>query len=109
MQKISEFLGCNVQRVINDISGLIFNISFNPKGQINKGVILANIDPEKKEFKPETEININNNFSVIKQKFNTLPLPKKNQLMKLKNLSVRKLKLFKKIRIVLFKQLWLEL
>ena len=109
LQKISEFLGCNVQRVINDISGLIFNISFNPKGQINKGVILANIDPEKKEFKPETEININNNFSVIKQKFNTLPLPKKNQLMKLKNLSVRKLKLFKKIRIVLFKQLWLEL
>ena len=77
MQKISELLGCNVQKVINDIRGLIFNKTFNPKGQIDKGVILANIDPEKKEFKPETEISINKNFSVAHQKFNTFPLPQK--------------------------------
>ena len=77
LQKISELLGCNVQKVINDIRGLIFNKTFNPKGQIDKGVILANIDPEKKEFKPETEISINKNFSVAHQKFNTFPLPQK--------------------------------
>ena len=66
------------KKVINYIKGLIFNKSFNHKGEIDKGIILANIDPEKKEFKPETEIRINKNFSVEHQIFNTLPLPQNN-------------------------------
>ena len=84
LQNISERLGCNVQKVINDIRGLIFNPNFNPKGQIDKGVILANIDPKTKEFKPETEISINSKFSVTHQKFNTLPLPQKKSAAEIK-------------------------
>ena len=56
IEKISELLGCNVKIIINDLSGLIFNPSFNPKGEIDKGIISVNIDPEKKEFKNTTEI-----------------------------------------------------
>ena len=48
--KIAQLLGCNVQKIIKDIRGLILNPSFNMKGQIDKGVILANIDPKTKEF-----------------------------------------------------------
>ena len=84
LQSISQILGCNVQKVINDVRGLIFNPNFNPKGQIDKGVILANLDPKTKEFKPETEISINMNFSVNHQKFNTLPLPQKKSASEIK-------------------------
>ena len=84
IEKISQLLGCSAQKIINDIRGLILNPSFNMKGQIDKGVILANIDPKTKEFKPETEISINKNFSVNHQKFNTLPLPLKKTAAELK-------------------------
>ena len=84
LAKIAQLLGCNVQKVINDIRGLILNPSFNAKGQIDKGVILANIDPKTKEFKPETEITINMNFSVNHTKFNTLPLPVKKTAAEIK-------------------------
>ena len=84
IEKISQILGCNVQKITNDIRGLILNPSFNVKGQIDKGVILANIDPKTKEFKPDTEISINKNFSVNHQKFNTLPLPLKKTAAELK-------------------------
>jgi hypothetical protein len=84
LEKIAQLLGCNVQKVINDVRGLILNPSFNMKGQIDKGVILANIDPKTKEFKPETQISINMNFSVTHQKFNTLPLPLKKTAAELK-------------------------
>ena len=62
LEKLSELLGCNIKIILKDISGLIFNPSFNSKGEINKGVILANIDKETKEFKNTTEISINKNF-----------------------------------------------
>ena len=77
LEQIAQRLGCNIQLVINDIIGLIFNPSFNPKGKIDKGVILANIDTQTKEFKADTEISINKNFVVTHQKFNTMPLTKK--------------------------------
>ena len=51
IEKISELLGCDINMIINDLSGLIFNPSFNPKGEIDKGIISANMDPEKKELK----------------------------------------------------------
>ena len=96
LQKISELMGCNVQKVINDIRGLIFNKTFNPKGQIDKGVILANIDPEKKEFKPETEISINKNFSVVHQRFNTFPLPQKKSAAEIQATEVEEAQITKR-------------
>ena len=96
LQKISELMGCNVQKVINDIRGLIFNKTFNPKGQIDKGVILANIDPDKKEFKPETEISINKNFSVVHQRFNTFPLPQKKSAAEIQATEVEEAQITKR-------------
>ena len=96
LQKISELMGCNVQKVINDIRGLIFNKTFNPKGQIDKGVILANIDPDKKEFKPETEISINKNFSVAHQRFNTFPLPQKKSAAEIQATEVEEAQITKR-------------
>ena len=79
LEKISEFLGCNVKIIIKDINGLIFNPSFNPKCEMDKGIILADINPENKEFKDTTIICINKDFIVNQLKFNTLPLiSKKN-------------------------------
>ena len=51
LQKISDLLGCSLEKVIDDIDGLIFNPSFNPKGQINEGVILADILQKQKNLK----------------------------------------------------------
>ena len=96
LQKISELMGCNVQKVINDIRGLIFNKTFNPKGQIDKGVILANIDPDKKEFKPETEISINKNFSVVHQRFNTFRVPQKNSAAEIQATEVEEAQITKR-------------
>ena len=77
LEKISELLGCNIKIILKDINGLIFNPSYNPKSEINKGVIIANIEQETKEFKNTTEISINKEFSVAQQRFNTLSLPNK--------------------------------
>ena len=77
LEKISELLGCNIKIILKDINGLIFNPSYNPKSEINKGVIIANIEQEIKEFKNTTEISINKDFSITQQRFNTLSLPNK--------------------------------
>ena len=84
LEQIAQLLGCNVQKVIYDIRGLIFNPSFNPKGGVDKGVIVADIDQQTKEFKSSTQISINKNFKVNHQKFNTLPLPQKKTAAEVK-------------------------
>ena len=60
--------------MITDISGLVFNQSFNPKGEKNKGLIIGEFNEETKQFKPNDEIEFNKNFSISQKKFNTLPL-----------------------------------
>ena len=67
-------IGCNVNTILTDIHGLVFNPSYNPKGQPEKGVILGTFNAKAKEFKENDNININKNFSVSHLKFNTLPL-----------------------------------
>ena len=96
LQQIAQLLGCNVQKVIYDIRGLIFNPNYNTKGQIDKGVILADIDPKTKEFKPSTEISINMNFSVSHQKFNTLPLPQKKTAAEIKASEIEEAQIIKR-------------
>ena len=95
LEKISEILGCNIKIILKDINGLIFNPSFNSKGEINKGVILANIDQETKEFKNITEISINKEFSIIQQRFNTLPLPNKKTEAEIKETNAEEEKRIK--------------
>ena len=77
ISEIAELLGCNVNTVIKDIHGLVFNPSFNPKGQTEKGVIIGTFDPKEKYFKKTDTITINKNFTVSRQKFITLPQPVK--------------------------------
>ena len=96
LQQISQLLGCNVQKVLYDIRGLIFNPSYNQKGQIDKGVIIADIDQNTKEFKPTTEISINMNFSVTHQKFNTMPLPQKKTAAEIKASEIEEAQIIKR-------------
>ena len=72
--KVAELLGCNVNTVLTDIHGLVFNPSYNPQGQPEKGVIVGTFNASTKDFKETDTISINKNFTVARQKFNTLPL-----------------------------------
>ena len=73
IQQISEFLGYDLKLLKKDIIGLIFNPNFNPNDEINKGIILADVDPVKQELQEDTEITINKIFSIAQQRFSTLP------------------------------------
>ena len=74
LAKISEILGCHINTILTDISGLVYNPSFNPKGVKEKGLILGNFDDVNKDFKETDEISFNKNFTFARQKFQTLPL-----------------------------------
>ena len=72
--KVAELLGCQVSTVLTDIHGLVFNPSYNPQGQAEKGVIVGSFNATTKDFKETDTISINKNFTVARQKFNTMPL-----------------------------------
>ena len=74
INKVSELIGCSVNTILTDIHGLVFNTSYNPKSQPEKGVIIGTFNAKTKEFKETDTININKNFTVTRQKFNTMPL-----------------------------------
>ena len=74
---IAQMLGCKERTIINDIQGLIYNPSFNPHAQADKGIILSNFNRENKEFKETDVIKINEKFICSKIKFNTFPLKQK--------------------------------
>ena len=73
LEKIAQNIGCNVKLVLKDISGLIFNISFNPQHKKDKGILMGNFDDEKKEFKETDEVWLNYDFNNSKLRFNTRP------------------------------------
>ena len=75
---IAQMLGCRESVIINDIKGLIYNPSFNPHAQYDKGIILSNFNQETKEFKKTDIIKINEKFSCSRIKFNTFPLTLKD-------------------------------
>ena len=77
LAKLAELLGCPINTILTDIPGLVFNPSFNPQGQKEKGLILGNFDDRTKEFKETDEISFNKDFTFARQKFQTLPLPPK--------------------------------
>ena len=74
LSKLSEILGCHINTILTDISGLVFNPSFNPHGQKEKGLILGTFNEKTKEFKDTDEISFNKSFTFGRQKFQTLPL-----------------------------------
>ena len=72
--KIAENIGCKVNLVLEDISGLIFNKSFNPQQQKDKGLILGNFDEKTIEFTETDEVWFNFEFKNNHLRLSTMPL-----------------------------------
>ena len=96
LSKIASLLGCQVNTILDDISGLVYNPSFNPQGSKDKGLILGEFDENTKEFKENDEIYFNVNFSFARQKFSTLPLPLKKNAAAIKETEVEEAKIQKR-------------
>ena len=84
LKKISEMLRCQSSTITNDLLGLVYNPSFNPKGNADGGVISGTFDPNNKIFKESDKIYINKNFKSVKSRFNTFPLSRKKTEQELK-------------------------
>ena len=85
IKKIAEYLECDIDLVKLNAQGLVFNKTFNPKDQSNEGVIIPINALESKEFSDKDEIKINREFKILKQKFFTIPMPKKKTDEELRN------------------------
>lgn len=83
IQKLSFLLGCQASTILEDINGLVFNPSYNPNGDIKKGVIIDSFNGENKTFNEKDTISINKCFSVSLQKFSTLPVDLKPEKVKI--------------------------
>ena len=75
IKNISKSLDLPVPQIINNIKGLFYNPSYNPKKEIKKGIILGNFEKyiffEKFEFKETDVIRLNKNFDVDIKDFST--------------------------------------
>ena len=94
LDNISQLLQCNINTLIKDIQGLIYNPSFNPHGQLNKGIILGSF--KTKEFKNEDKIYINKDFVCSKIRFNTIPLKHKKSESENKKEELEDLEIIKR-------------
>ena len=84
LKEISDLLGCKLDTIIDNIQGLVYNPSFNPNSQNDKGIIIGTFNGETKEFKETDKIKINVNFICERIKFSTIPLSKKKSDSELK-------------------------
>ena len=98
LSKIASLLGCQVNTILNDISGLVYNPSFNPQGIKDKGLILGTFDGNTKEFKENDEIYFNVNFNFARQKFQTLPLPLKKSAAVMKETEIEEAQMVKRFQ-----------
>ena len=96
LETIAQLCGCHPSTIINDIQGLIYNPSFNPNSQFDKGIILGTFNPETKEFKESDEISINLDFKSTKVKFNTIPLPQKKSANEIKEEEIEEARITKR-------------
>ncbi len=94
--EIASYLGCQVNTVITDLHGLVFNPSYNPHGQPDKGVIVGSFNAKTKEFKETDTISINKNFTVTRQKFNTMPLAVKKTAHEVKETELEEAQITKR-------------
>ncbi len=83
LKQIAENIGCQVNVVLEEISGLIYNKSFNPNSERDKGLLLGNFD-EKKGFKETDEVWFNFDFKNDRLKFNTMTLKIKKSMDEIK-------------------------
>ena len=94
--EIAGLLGCQTSTIINDISGLVYNPSFNSHGEANKGIIIGSFNGQTKEFKEIDKISINKNFVSSRVKFTTIPLPQKKSAAEVKEAEAEEAKIIKR-------------
>ena len=76
IKKIAEKYQCETELIKDNIYGLIFNPFFNPKGAVNKGVVVCTTN-QTQTFSDTDEFQINERFEILKQRFSTIPMAKK--------------------------------
>ena len=76
VEKLAGNLSCKNSVIKESIDGLIYNISYNPKKENDKGVIISTTS-NSNEFNDNDEFKINENFKSLRVKFNTIPGQKK--------------------------------
>ena len=84
LKAFAKDLECDIGIVKDAIEGLIYNKTFNPKCQNDKGVIISTTSTTN-NFNDTDEFTINMKFVSQKQKFNTIPMPKKKSEEEIKN------------------------
>jgi hypothetical protein len=96
ISKLAELLGCHISTILTDITGLVFNPSFNPQSIKEKGLILGTFDIKTKNFKESDEISFNYNFNYSRQKFQTLPLTAKKSAAETRETEMEEAQITKK-------------
>ena len=81
---LAKDLECDISIVKDAIEGLIYNKAFNPKCQNDKGVLISTTS-NNQSFNDTDEFKINEKFVSVKQKFTTIPMPKKKTEEEIKN------------------------
>jgi DNA-binding MarR family transcriptional regulator len=84
IKDLAKDLECDVSIVKDAIDGLIYNATFNPKSQNDKGVLISTTATNR-NFNDTDEFKINEKFVSLKQKFTTIPMPKKKTEEEIKN------------------------
>ena len=90
---IAQHCGCQTNTIITDIQGLVYNPTFNPQGQPDKGLIVGTFS---KEFKETDEISINKNFTCSRMKIQTIPLPQKKSATEQKQAELEEAQIIKR-------------
>lgn len=71
IEQITAKLGYNPNNIINEIVGLLFNTSFNPKKDLENGIIST--DMKNDEMTLKNKIWLNKEFNVNSLKLSTIP------------------------------------
>ena len=74
VEMISAKLAYPPNLVCNDLNGLLFNPSFNPKKTLVNGVILTNLENSNDDIDLKTELWLNHEFIANSLKISTIPL-----------------------------------
>ena len=90
---IAQHCGCQSSTIITDIQGLVYNPTFNPQGQPDKGLIVGTFS---KEFKETDEISLNKNFTCSRMKIQTIPLPQKKSATEQKQAELEEAQIIKR-------------
>jgi hypothetical protein len=72
IEELTGKLAFNPNLIINEVSGLIFNMTFNPKKDLNMGLISTDLEKDG-ELSLKTKIWLNKDFQFSNLKISTIP------------------------------------